>query len=206
MKNGRRRFLSIGFLLFICTIIHASDTIYIVQEAWHTGIVLKTRDVSREIWPEIKNYQEKKYIDVSWGDERYYQKPGINILLAARAVFFPTTAVIRLLGFDSAIEHFYFDYRSIRVIMDSTQFNALCHSIAYSLRRNDQHNVIPSMVYGKSEKFFIAKRKYHVFRTCNTWVLLLLKHAGLSVNPFMAITSGQLFRRLKKSDNTVGYL
>jgi uncharacterized protein (TIGR02117 family) len=198
------KFFVLKSLLVICLFsgAFASDTIYIVQEAWHTGIILKTQSVSPGIFPEIKRYEHKKYIDISWGDERYYQNPGANILLALRAVIIPTQAVIRYIGFSLPLQKFYKRSTIMQITLERAEFDSLCFFIAKSFQRTDNGQIIASH-YGNRKLFFLAKRKYHLFRTCNTWVALALKKSGLPVNSYMALTASQLFRRLEKLDKAV---
>jgi uncharacterized protein (TIGR02117 family) len=185
--------------MFLC-VCHtsANDTVYVVQEAWHTGIVLKTSEVSPEICPGIGKYKQYTYIDISWGDELYYQDIDPGIGLALRAVLFPTTAVIKYTGIHSSVKHYYKHSNLMQIVLDSTQFNALCSYISNSFQRDSLNSIIPSTAYGKAAHFYLAKRKYHLFRTCNTWVMAAFKNAGLKVNTFFVLTAGQLFRRLKK--------
>ncbi len=194
------RSIAIFFTFTIYLSCQASDTIYIVQEAWHTGIVIKTASVSEKIWPEIKNYTHYKYVDISWGDEKYYQTPGIQILLAARAILFPTNSVLRTMGFNKSLQKLYARPNIMQLVLDRVEMRRLCRFVNLSFRRNEKAQIIQSTV-GNTGHFFLAKRKYHLFRTCNTWVLLALKKAGMNVNSFMGLTAGQLFRRLEKLEN-----
>jgi uncharacterized protein (TIGR02117 family) len=190
------------FLLGLAPFSTAGDTVHIVQQAWHTGIILKTSDVSRNDFPLIENYQHANYIDVSWGDEKYYQIAGRNILLALRAVLFPTRAVIRLVSFNEKISTRYDAERQIQIVLDSTEFSNLCRFVSQSFIRDVKGDIVPSTVYRQSKVFFLARRKYHLFRTCNTWVALAFKNAGFDVSSFLVITAGQLFNRLEKIPNS----
>ncbi len=190
--------LQLVVIILSCMEVKAGDTIYIVQEFWHTGIVFRIRSVPPETFPEIRNYSRSEYIDISWGDERYYQIPGHSVLLAARAVLFPTPAVIKLMDFSRPVEKFYGKATVMQIIMDSTRFSALCRFISESFVRDEQQDIIPSTVYGKSDRFFMAKRKYHLFRTCNTWVALALKRSGFDVSTFLVLNAAQMFNRIEK--------
>jgi len=193
---SRYLFINIMLISSLVSNLCAKDTIYIVQEAWHTGIILKTNSVPPAIFPEIKSYDHVSYIDISWGDEKFYQAEGTPVGLAARAILFPTSAVIQLFGLKWPVEAFY--PRSEPIILDSLEFNALCRFISDSFQRDNEGKIIPSSVYGPTDIYFKAQRKYHLFRTCNTWVALALKEAGLDVRSFLVLTAGQLFRQLQR--------
>ncbi len=198
-KFFKPAFIILGIGMLLC-INHTSakDTVYVAQEAWHTGIVLKTSEISPDICPGIGKYKKYSYIDISWGDELYYQAIDPGIGLALRAVLFPTTAVIKYTGIRSSVKYYYKHANLMQIVLDSIQFNALCTYISTSFQRDSLNSIIPSTAYGKAANFYLAKRKYHLFRTCNTWVVAAFKNAGLKVNTFFVLTAGQLFRRLEK--------
>jgi hypothetical protein len=60
--------------------------VFVVQQRWHTGIVFHTRDVDPDIWPEIERYTDRNFVDVGWGDERFYQATGDPVGLALRSM------------------------------------------------------------------------------------------------------------------------
>ncbi|MFW6222415.1 MAG: DUF2459 domain-containing protein [Bacteroidota bacterium] len=197
-------FVALAVSTFLCCKnISASDTVYVAQHAWHTGIVLKTSEISPEMCPGIAKYKKYSYIDISWGDEFYYQHIDPGIGLALRAVLFPTTAVIKYTGIRSSVKHYYKHSNLMQIVLDSGQFNSLCMYISKSFQRDSLNRIILSTAYGKAEHFYLAKRKYHLFRTCNTWVIKAFEKAGLKINSFFVLTSGQLFRRLKKLEQAV---
>lgn len=191
------RYLFIHILLIplLFTNLSAKDTIYVVKEGWHTGIILKTSAVPPGIFPEIKNYDHVSHIDIGWGDEKFYQAESTPVGLAARAILFPTSAVIQVFELKWPVEEFYAHREQI--LLDSLEFHALCHFISDSFQRDKEGKIIPSAVYDPTDVYFKAQRKYHLFRTCNTWVALALKEAGLDVRSFLVLTSGQLFRQLE---------
>ena len=172
--------------------------VYIVQEAWHTGIILHVNDVPKDVFPEITAYKDSRFIDISWGEEKYYQYPHPGVFMAASAVLWPTPAVIRLSPFPDGPEQVFPRSKIMEIQMEKDHFYNLCEFISTSFQRDADGEIIPSTVYRKSRTFFLAKRKYSVFRTCNTWVALAMKESGYHTSTFLLITAGQLFRRLKK--------
>lgn len=179
-------------------------TVFVVQERWHTGIVLPINDIPSEILPEIVNYKGKgyTYVDVSWGDEKYYQYPNPGIFLGAQAVLWPTSAVIRLVGVPNDIRKYYPQSTIMEIPMDHKQFYRLCIFISESFVRDESGDIVPSTIYRKSRTFFLAKRKYSVFRTCNTWVALAFRESGFQIRTFLLVTANQLFRRMDRMRGT----
>jgi uncharacterized protein (TIGR02117 family) len=201
-----RLFLSLLSLFSIITYsktnANEKHAVCIIQERWHTGIVLKTSDVPSTIFQEIENYTSHTYIELSWGDEKYYQLPSPGISIGAKALFWPTQAVIRISAFSRDINQYYADATILEIPMNKEEFFQLCRFLAESFERSKEGKIQPSTFYRNSNTFFLAKRKYSLLRTCNTWVVLGIKESGFDVTSFLAITANQLFRRLDKIDGS----
>lgn len=175
--------------------------VQVVQQGWHTGIIIETEDVDSLVWPEISDYRHKRYVDIGWGDEKFYQVEGRPFFLAARAVLWPTQSVLRVYPFDLSPERLYgSDARMKTIVLNQEQFTLLCRFISNSYLRDQNNQPQPSTAYGKSNIFFLAKRKYHLFRTCNTWVALAFKNSGFEIRSFCVLNANQLFRQLEKID------
>lgn len=173
--------------------VEKSYSLYVLQAGWHTGIVLRTGDVSAGDWPEIVRFRHHTWIDIGWGDERFYQNPGNPVHLAVRAVIVPTSSVIHLVPFSISPELVYAGENRIKeIIAGEAEFRALCVSISNSFKRDSIANIIP----GTSNGFFLAKGRYHLMNTCNTWVVERLQEAGFDVRPAGIVTRHQLFREL----------
>lgn len=191
-----------GFIVVMARGQEKMHVVLVVQEGWHTGIVMKTSDLPSSLFGQFKDYTSRKYIDVSWGDEKYYQHPNPGVFLTVRAVLWPTQAVIRLDAFSRKPTRYYGSSNIMEIRMDSIRFTALCRFISNSFERGEEGEIVPSTFYEDYEDFFLAKRKYSLFRTCNTWVVLAFKKSGYDVHTFMAATAGQMFRRLDKLENS----
>ena len=199
-------FISILLFIGLSTSGFASNgqkyPVYIVQAGWHTGIVLETADIPLNIFKEAQPYTHHKYLDVSWGEEKYYQIPEPGIFVSASTILWPTRAVVSMTPYSREIERYYRQPNIIEISVTRDTYFALCKFLSNAFQKNEAGNVIPSTFFRDSSGFFLAKRKYSVFRTCNTWVALALKESGLDMSPFLLLTSKQLFRRLKKLEQS----
>jgi len=168
-------------------------TVYIGQSGWHTGFVVRIED-AKNCWSEAGEYSGYKWLDVSWGDKDYFTAPKGTILLALRAALLPTESVLLVTPFNKSPEDFYGQSSTLaRISMDEESFQALCRFISASFQRKDG-GLIP--VDGKG--FFLAERKYCLFRTCNTWAAMGLKAAGFNVRTFPVVAAWQLFQQAEK--------
>lgn len=175
--------------------------VYVVQQEWHTGIIINTRDVDILVWTEITDYHHKKYVDLSWGDEMFYQASGRPFLLAARAILWPTQSVLRVHPFSLSPQRTYGSNARMKTIeLDQEQFTLLCTFISESYLRDESGAPRLSKEYEGNDLFYLATRKYHLFRTCNTWVALAFKKSGFDIRSCCVLNANQLFRQLDKID------
>jgi uncharacterized protein (TIGR02117 family) len=171
--------------------------VFVVQQRWHTGIIFRTEDVNPEIWPEIENYLHRNYVDVGWGDERFYQAQGDPVFLALRSMLAPTRSVLLVYPFSLPLRRSYGEEsRIMRIPMNSEQHAALTSYVSGQYLRDSDGNIQPSTIHGESDLFFLAKGKYHLFKTCNTWVARGFKQAGFDVRSFCILNANQVFRQL----------
>ncbi len=173
--------------------------VFVVQQVWHTGIIFNTEDVDPEIWPEIENYAGRNFVDVGWGDERFYQATGNPVGLAARSVLFPTQSVLLVYAFNTPLRRAYGpESRILRIPLDSDQFEELTRFVSDRYMRDPDGNVQPSTIHGKSDLFFLARGKYHLFNTCNTWVARGFRQAGFNIRASCVLNANQVFKQLSK--------
>ena len=213
-ENGtitRASFLSVViFLIFFCygktsdnlpvpVLEKSAYEVYVIQDFWHTGLVFNVNDVNTDIWPEIERYQRFNYIDTGWGDEKFYQAEGNPILLGARAILWPTQSALQVFAFNTPLRLAYSkDSRILRIPVTREQLDDLTRFVVETYIRDEQGNVIPSKVYGEARYYFLASGKYHLFRTCNTWVAQGFKQSLFDVRSFMVLNANSLYRQLSR--------
>jgi uncharacterized protein (TIGR02117 family) len=180
--------------------------VYVVQQAWHTGLIMQTELPNPDIWPEASNYTNKQFVDISWGDEKFYQARGRPILMAARAILWPTQSVLRIYPFSLSIQSSYgTQARIIKIPVSDKHLKALTAFLAKSYMRDDAGNPQPSTEHGESDIFFLGTRKYHLFSTCNTWMALAFKETGFDIRSTCVLNANQLFRQLEKIEGATYY-
>lgn len=171
--------------------------VWVIQEFWHTGIVFRTADVDPDHWPGIIDYKNRRYLDIGWGDEKFYQVTGNPVLLAARAILWPTQSVLQVFPFDSPLRSTYgTGSRVLKIPLTRSEFESLCLYVSGSFVLDGKGNTVPSSAFGHTDHFFISTGKYHLFRTCNTWVAKAFRQSGLEVRSFFVLNANQLFRQL----------
>lgn len=173
-------------------------TIFVARDGWHTGIILKTADVPIDLWPEIALYREHNYVDIGWGNERFFTEPEAGVYLALRAVLIPTQSVALVRRYNLHPDRIYGKTAQLfKTTLTEKNFNNLCRFISDSFLRDDEGHATPQ----GTPNFFLTKRNYHLFRTCNTWAASALNKAGVNICPFPVITGDQLVYRLEKLES-----
>jgi uncharacterized protein (TIGR02117 family) len=176
-----------------------SIEVYVVQQAWHTGIVLKTADMNADDWPELIYYSHYNYVEFGWGDEAFYQSDDRLVWRGARAVLWPTSSAILLVGYNQhPHERYGVSGRIMRLVIDHKSFSSLSKKLSESFARDEQGKLINSTYRGESKVFFEAVGHYHLFNTCNTRVARLFRESGFSVRTRLVLAASQLFRQLGK--------
>lgn len=176
------------------------NKIWLVKQRWHTGLVLQRNQVDTTTWPEITQFKNYNYVDVGWGDEKFYQHSGFNILLAARALFIPTSSTIRVFAFNLSIDQYIgLSDRAIEIRIDKEQLDSLCSYIheTYLLDKTNKP-ILLSEQFNGTVKFYKAKGEYHLLNTCNTWAADGLKRAGFKNFSSSIILVNELFNQAKR--------
>ncbi len=172
-------------------------TVYILNQGWHTGIIIKVSEVNENDFPEINNFKHSEYLDIGWGDEAYYRIPGVDFKLAARALFAPTSSALKIRTFNIPVDMYYktFQY-CISYNLSEKEFSDLCKFISNTFLKEDDR---PVMLENREDiiYFFKAEGEYHLFNTCNTWIANALSFSGIPVETVLIVSASDLFDTAK---------
>lgn len=179
-------------------------TITIVGHGWHTGIILETSDISREQWPEIGQFSNRRFVEVGWGDEGFYRSPKITLPLIMKAVTIPTPTVLHVVGFDPTPQQVFPASDLIEIELKEDEFRNLCRFIhdSYAHDAAGQPIVLGPGLYGGSY-FYRAKGNYYYPNTCNVWTAKALKSAGKFMIPTLATTAGAMLSQAKRHGRVI---
>ena len=180
-------------------------SIYIVNNYMHTGIIIPVENESIHVISSLKYFRDYNFIDIGWGEEKFYQDPNNNICMGARAILLPNTSVIRIEGCSAAMENFilWSDF-TVRLSLTTEQYMKLLDFIGKSfIKGSDDESVITSSRHSGEIIFFKSVYRYHLFNTCNTWVAKALQKAGLDVSPTFIITARQFYNKIKDQGTVI---
>ncbi len=172
--------------------------IHVVDHGWHTGIVIAIDDLSKGQLPQHQDFPKAKYLEVGWGDEDIYRAANdITPGMALSAVFWPTDAVLHVVGFRNQVEKFFANSTIVQLTLSQKQFDQLIEFLETSYETSDSQISIPlgKGIYGIS-RFYRATGTYSIARTCNTWTAEGLQKAGLAVDPRQVLMSEDVMKQV----------
>lgn len=162
-----------------------SAEIYLVNHGWHVGIVVEWA-WAEPVWPELPALPSAPYIEVGWGDRKYYMHPDPGVGTTMRAGVWPTDSVLHLVAVGTDPAQFFRNTEVLRLTVPAEGYRDLLVYIAEAFERGGDGRAQPlgSGLYGQSQ-FYAGQAQYHVFNNCNHWVARALRDAGVSLDPVM---------------------
>ncbi len=193
-------FLSLIAVIFSAGICRSEGRkIYIINYAWHTGIVVPIDPLAVKHIPTLEDFKSYRYADIGWGDEDFYQHEDFNFFLAAKALLLPTSSAIRIEGYNMSIEKAarYFE-RCCALEIDSVNYIKLLEYINSGFRRgsNGKEKKLSVKQNGRII-YYGAGGAYYFYNTCNTWTAEGLSAAGLEVDAAGVVTAEDMFESIK---------
>ncbi len=168
----------------------AVKKIFLVNNGWHTDIVLKMDDISKRVLPEKRLFRDKEFVVVGWGDAGFYQAKEITTKLAAEALLRPSETVVHMVGLDKTPAESFPDLEVIAVPVSERGFDKMMNKLSQSVKRYSTLSAKPLRDGLEENSHFLrGMGKYHFFNTCNHWTARLLKAAELPFNVTTAFTA-----------------
>ena len=174
-------------------------TAWVVDHGWHTANVVRRGDVDPAIWPEVNDFSQAGLVEIAWGDREFYMAAEATASLAVKAALFTSGSVLHVAALGESalaglpkgdivelrISRPGFD-RMTRFVHDEYQLDGLGRPVRLG----------PGL-YGASW-FYVARGRYHLFNTCNTWMARALQRAGLDVTPAGVVTAGAVMQQARR--------
>ncbi|MGH7770766.1 MAG: DUF2459 domain-containing protein [Candidatus Binatia bacterium] len=175
-------------------------TVFVVNLGWHTGIVLSKADIPQAILPEVRDFPDAEFLKIGWGDWDYYQDPDPGLGMALKAAFWSSRSVLHVVGFKVPVEDQFRGIEFVEIPLSAEGLERLRRFVAETFMRSEVGQPAePSPGLYPNSRFYPARGKFHIFRTCNTWVAEALHTAGLPITPFYAITAGNLMYQVQQA-------
>ena len=173
-------------------------TVFIIHDAWHSAVVIRTADISAAVLPEMKDFPSAEYLEFSWGDRDYFTAPDGGLGLALKAAFWSSGSVLHVVGFRDTMKNTFPSADIIELVLSDDGFQRLIKFISDSFSRpHPPTPADPRPGLFPNGRFYSAEGKFSISRTCNTWVAEALRAAGLPISPSYVITAGNLDNQVR---------
>jgi uncharacterized protein (TIGR02117 family) len=156
--------------------------IYVVHYDWHTGLIIRTKDILRKVIPEKQDFANAKYLEIGWGQRDFYRAKDYGSGLAFRALFIDNASTMYVHGIYTTPEEEYRHSKLVRLKLTKHNFDAMMQKISASFARNGamQAKSIPHP-YKLDSLFYDANGEYGVGNTCNHWTAEMLHYGGVEI-------------------------
>jgi uncharacterized protein (TIGR02117 family) len=160
----------------------ARHTIYLVSHGWHTGLVLPVRGLEPAQLPWRAEFPEAAYLEIGWGERDFYQAERPGLVTALKAALLPTPAVLHVVALDRPVEEYFPASDIVPLAVTGEGLEGLLAYLRASAEYDAAGALIPlgAGLYGRS-RFYAARERFHLFRTCNVWTAHALRAAGIPV-------------------------
>lgn len=176
-----------------------TQTVYVVNHGWHTGIVVPTAPLPASIRPVWLDVTRHPHLEMGWGDDGFYRAEQVTSGIALRAMFWRNPAVLHVVAVDKPPEVYFAGSGIIAVTVSAEGFRRLCTYLADSYATTDRGEVfdLGTGIYGTS-RFYRATGHYYFPNTCNKWTARALRATGAPISPFYALRAENVFSQSRK--------
>ncbi len=166
--------------------------IYIVNNHWHTGITLNSRDLTPKLLDLIGRKPDSGWIDIGWGDQGFYTAKEVTTGLSLEAMFYSRGSVLHVWTLPDEPRRFYelYSVELYRLHISEAGHANLMKRLeeTFATDAAGRSIYIQPGLFDQSD-FYLARGRYGVFHTCNHWLADTLRTTGFPITPFWALTA-----------------
>ncbi len=175
---------------------------FVVSHGWHTGLVLDGQDLAARL-PALRSaIGTSAYVEIGWGDERFYRADTTTSGITLGALFWPTPSVMHMVAFDTSPRRYFAQSTLLQLDVPRAGYVEMLEFVAGSFQQQIGGTVfyLGPGLYGNSG-FYQARGKFHALNTCNTWVAEAIEKTGFPMPEERTLTARGLFARIVRGDN-----
>jgi len=176
----------------------STSAVYVVKHGWHAGIAVRRSDIPDDRWPVLDDFLSARYLEVGWGEARYYTGRSRGVWGVLRAGAWPTGSVLHVVPVEGALLDQFSSHAVVRVPVGPGELDALTAFVAESFAVDSTGQAtVTAPGYYINSRFYASPLTYHVFNNCNHWAAGALEAAGCDVAPRWTFTVGQVVRQAR---------
>lgn len=176
-----------------------SIRVRVISNGFHTALILPVKNEIAD-WSKILPVAESyKFIEFGWGDKGYYMsKKDFPVGKAFSALFWPTESVMHVVYYSNNEKITRNGFKIKTIFLCSKEYIQLSEFINNSFARKEGIEYLGKGMYGISA-FYKARRCYHVFYTCNTWLADGLYLSGVKT-ALLPITASSVMYHIENQE------
>lgn len=173
------------------------EPIYVVSNGWHTGVVVEAERLPPGRWPQRAAFHGRRYLEVGWGDRDAYLADRITTRLALGAAFASRGSVLLVAAFDEPIPERFRGIEVVELRLSASALDGLAEFIEASHAADaDGRPVRIKPGWAGSSAFYLARGRFHILNTCNSWTARALQAAGLPLWPALTLTAYHVMQQV----------
>jgi len=157
----------------------STQKVYIASNGLHLDIIFPKGYLDSSWVTDLQLPERTEYVAYGWGDRAFYVETPtwdeFELSVGLRAVFWNSTTAMHVTRYDQART----DWRALDLC--EAQADTLMQYVQASFARGDARDltVIEAPGYPDRDQFYEARGDYSFLKTCNNWVNIGLKRAGV---------------------------
>jgi len=170
-----------------------TETIYLLSNGIHLDFIFK-REALETFQEELDIKSRHEYIAMGWGDEGFYLKTktwdDLEFRTVFNALFMKSEAAMHLTRYQRLSE------KAIKLEITKAQLEILIEHCISSFEKSsaNQFMKIPNAAYFNNDNFYKANGSYNCIKTCNEWVNIGLKKAGIKTSIWSPLDKGIIYQ------------
>jgi uncharacterized protein (TIGR02117 family) len=163
--------------------------VYLVNNHWHTGFVFPTSELTPTLRQLLPRFADAEYLEIGWGDDRFYRSPKSTIGLATAALFASQGSVLHVVPLSRPPQEHYQDFIAdlYRIRVSDAGYQRLMAFVEKTFSRDDSGKAVESEAeWGPGSWFYRGNGHYSLFHTCNQWTADALRTTGFPISPAYA--------------------
>jgi Protein of unknown function (DUF2459) len=169
--------------------------IYVVGRGWHTDIGLPVDEVHGPLANLERDFPGIRFMVIGFGERNYLMTRG-NGSGEMLTALFPSESAILMTALRAPPTEAFSDEEVVTLRLTQGGVDTLAELVWQALEKTPDGTAqrLADGPYPGSV-FYASGETYDAFHTCNTWTALLLRDAGLPVDPRGVLFVGQVMRQ-----------
>ena len=116
--------------------------IFVVNHGWHAGLVVNRNALVKLLPTLAADIGHEGYVEIGWGEERYYQAGEGTLGMALRAILWPSASVLHVVPFANPPREYFPRSEIVEVWVEDAGYRAALEFVAGSFTRAPQGGVL----------------------------------------------------------------